>query len=150
LCKCHRKIDGDPKRYTSEELRVFKEEAEERARRLVHGESICQVMDSTQRTIGTFFRRNSLLNYLDLTDKVWHSVQSEANHELRAALICLLTAALAAKGTAAIIGQADGGWFWLPPWSLWEPWATQGLESAAKRMALKVKSVLHRPFPVGL
>jgi hypothetical protein len=61
LCaKCHRKIDGDPKRYTSDELRHFKEEAEERARRLVHGESICQVMNSTQRTIGTFFRRNSL------------------------------------------------------------------------------------------
>jgi hypothetical protein len=61
LCaRCHRKIDGDPKRYTSDELRVFKEEAEERARRLVHGESICQVMDSTQRTIRTFFRRNAL------------------------------------------------------------------------------------------
>ena len=89
-----------------------------------------------------------LSNYLDLTDKVWHSVQFEANHELRAALICLLTAALAAKGTAAIIGQSDGGWFWLPPWSLWQPWATEGLESASKRMASKVTSVLDRPFPV--
>ena len=67
LCaKCHRKIDGDPKRYTSDELRVLKEEAEERARRLVHGESICQVMDSTQRTIVTFFRRNSLPSPLEL------------------------------------------------------------------------------------
>jgi hypothetical protein len=61
LCaRCHRNIDGDPNRYSSEELHVFKEEAEERARRLVHGESICQVMESTQRTIGTFLRRNSL------------------------------------------------------------------------------------------
>jgi hypothetical protein len=28
-----------------------------------------------------------------------------------------LTAALADKGTAEIIGEAEGGWFWLPPWS---------------------------------
>jgi hypothetical protein len=48
---------ANPKRYTSDELRVFKEEAEERARRLVHGESICQAMENTQRTIVTFFRR---------------------------------------------------------------------------------------------
>jgi hypothetical protein len=67
LCaKCHRKIDGDSKRYTSDELRVFKEEAEERARRLVHGDSICQVMENTQRTIVTFFRRNARWNLPEL------------------------------------------------------------------------------------
>jgi hypothetical protein len=58
--------------------------------------------------------------------KVWHSLRSETNHELRAALICLLTAALAHEGTAAIIGEAEGGWFWLPPWTLSYPWATKG------------------------
>ena len=73
----------------------------------------------------------------------------EANHEKRATLFCLLTAALASKGTAAIIGEDEGGWFWLPPWSLWQSWATEGLESAAKRMALKVTSVLDA-FTVGL
>ena len=41
---------------------------------------------------------------------VWASLQSETDHELRAALICLVTAALAGKGTAAIIGEAEGGW----------------------------------------
>jgi hypothetical protein len=88
-------------------------------------------------------RLESLLSRnLDLPDVVWASLRSEANHEKRAALICLLTAALAEKGTAAIIGEAKGGWFWLPPWSLWEPWAMKGLESAAKRMALKFTSVL--------
>jgi hypothetical protein len=69
---------------------------------------------------------------LDLPDVVLHRLRSETDHELRAALICLLTAALAAKGTAAIIGEAKGGWFWLPPWSLWEPWAKQGLEVLQK------------------
>jgi hypothetical protein len=80
---------------------------------------------------------------------VWNRLRSETDHELRAALIYLLTAALAEKGTAAIIGEAEGEWFWLPPWSLWEPWAKEGLESAEKRMALKFTSVLDRPFPLG-
>jgi hypothetical protein len=70
-------------------------------------------------------RLGSLLSKdLDLPDEVWQRLRSETDHELRAALICLMTAALAEKGTAAIIGEAEGGWFWLPPWSLWEPWAT--------------------------
>jgi hypothetical protein len=57
-----------------------------------------------------------------------------------------LTAALADKGMAEIIGEAEGGWFWLPPWSMWQPWAKEGLERAAKKMALKVTSVLDRPM----
>jgi hypothetical protein len=48
---------------------------------------------------------------LDLPDVVWHRLRTETDHELRAALICLLTAALADKGTVAIIGEAEGGWF---------------------------------------
>jgi len=68
----------------------------------------------------------------------------------RAALICLLTAAFAERGTAAVIGDAESSWFWLPPCSLWQPWATQGLESAAKRIAVKAAPVLDRPFAVGL
>ena len=74
---------------------------------------------------------------LDMPDEFWLRLRAETDHELRAALICLLTAALAAQGTAAIIGESKGGWFWLPPWSLWEPWARQGLESVANKMALK-------------
>jgi hypothetical protein len=69
------------------------------------------------------------------------------DHELRAALICLLTAALADKGVAAIIGEAEGGWFWLPPWSMWQPWAKDGLESAEKWMASKVIPLLEPRTP---
>jgi hypothetical protein len=54
---------------------------------------------------------------LVLPDVVWHRLRSETDHELRAALICLLTAAFAARGTATVIGEAEGGWFWLPPWT---------------------------------
>jgi hypothetical protein len=95
-------------------------------------------------------RLESLLSKnFDLPDVVWQRLRIEADHELRAALICLLTAALAEKGTAAISGEVEGGWFWLPPWSLWESWATEGLESAGKRMVPTVTSVLDRPFAVG-
>jgi hypothetical protein len=54
-------------------------------------------------------RLESLSRNLDLPDVVWNRLRSETNHELRAALICLLTAALAEKGTAAIIGEAEEG-----------------------------------------
>ena len=79
----------------------------------------------------------NLSRSLDLPGEVWSRLKSETDHELRAALICLLTAALAAHGTATLIGEATGGWFWLPPWSLWQPWATQGLINAARAMVLK-------------
>jgi hypothetical protein len=66
------------------------------------------------------------------------------DHELRAALICLLTAALAAQGTAAIIGEPSGGWFWLPPWSLWQQWATQGLNKSGGLNGQPVETSLDR------
>ena len=86
---------------------------------------------------------------LDLPDVVWRRLRSETDHDLRAAIICLLTAALADKGMAAVIGESEGGWFWLPPWSLWEPWAKEGLETASKKMASEVISVPEQPFMVG-
>jgi hypothetical protein len=44
-----------------------------------------------------------------------------------------LTAALAARGTVAIIGESEGGWFWLPPWSLWQFWAKQGISKVLQK-----------------
>ena len=94
---------------------------------------------------------------LELPQEVWRRLSSEADHELRAALFCLLTAAFAAQGTAAIIGEASGGWFcaaiigeasggwfWLPPWSLWQQWATQGVNKRRQSLALKGK-LLEKP-----
>jgi hypothetical protein len=72
---------------------------------------------------------------LQLPDEVWRRLGSEKDHELRAALICLLTAALAAGGNAAIIGDLTGGWFWLPPWPVWQSWAKQGFNSVVRKMA---------------
>jgi hypothetical protein len=58
-----------------------------------------------------------------LPSAFWQSLQSETNHEKRAALICLLTAAFAANSTATKVGDHNGGWLWLPPRNLWQPWA---------------------------
>jgi hypothetical protein len=41
------------------------------------------------------------------------------------------------RGGPEVIDEAEGGCFWLLPWSIWQPWAREGLGSAEKRMALK-------------
>ena len=45
------------------------------------------------------------------------------NHDERAAVICLLTAAVVASGSYVAVGEQVGGYFFLPPWKLWEAWA---------------------------
>lgn len=53
----------------------------------------------------------------------------ERDHDIRAALVCLLTAGFASAGTAAIVGDGIGGWFWLPPLGLWAEWAVAALKT---------------------
>ncbi len=48
---------------------------------------------------------------------------AERNHDIRAAYVCLLTAGVAHAGTATVVGDCVGGWFWLPPGELWADWA---------------------------
>jgi len=88
-----------------------------------------------ERMVTTGRLESVLSKSLELHAKVWRRLDSERDHELRAALICLLTAALAAQGTAAVIGEPTGGWFWLPPWSLWQRWAKQGSAMPAANCA---------------
>lgn len=90
-----------------------------------------------QRIVTTGKLESALSQMLDLPVVVWCRLKSETDHELRAALICLLTAALAARGMAAVVGEDTGGWFWLPPQSLWQRWAKQGLDGAVHALALK-------------
>lgn len=70
-----------------------------------------------------------LQDFIIVPDTVYDRLENEADHELRAALICLLTAALAHTRSATVAGCAEGGWFWLPPLAMWEPWAVQAAES---------------------
>lgn len=64
-----------------------------------------------------------LRGYMNLPESVFKRIVAEKDHEMRAALICLLTAALEDAGTAVKAGNEEGGWFWLPPIELWEKWA---------------------------
>jgi len=71
--------------------------------------------------------KSALLQAVHLPDGVWRQLSSQTDQELRAALVCLVTAAFAAQGNAEKIGDADGGWFWLPPFCLWQDWTRDGL-----------------------
>lgn len=76
-----------------------------------------------------------LSNFLILPDLVYQRAEVEKDHELRAAMVCLLTAALAATKQATLAGSAEGGWFWLPPLELWEPWALEATRLGLSEMA---------------
>ncbi len=64
-------------------------------------------------------------------------LEDEEHHDHRAALVCLLTAGFAASGVSTVVGDAEHGWFWLPPVDMWEPWAKQELRSQVHRLKLK-------------
>lgn len=67
--------------------------------------------------------------------ELMQAVLEETDHEKRAAWICLLTAACAATGQTEVIGDEEGGWFWLPPLDMWAAWARQAIESSITRIA---------------
>jgi predicted RNase H-like nuclease len=53
----------------------------------------------------------------------------ETDHDIRAALICVITAAFAANGRATAVGDEAGGYFFLPPSALWAAWARDAAEA---------------------
>lgn len=86
---------------------------------------------------------STLSKRLDLPPGVWEKLATETDHERRAALVCLLTAAFAAQGTGQKVGDTEGGWFWLPPMDLWQAWAKDGLSQAEEKLA-KSESTLQK------
>lgn len=76
-----------------------------------------------------------------LPERFWAEVRRNRDHEIRAALICLLTAALRAAKIALPIGDDLSGWFWLPPLRIWQPWARSGLDQAHERARLRLSKV---------
>ena len=90
-----------------------------------------------KRAVETGRLGSTLSKELDLPGEVWRRLSAEIDHERRAALICLLTAAFAAQGTAHKVGDAEGGWFWLPPLFLWHDWARDGLRRAEEKLRSK-------------
>ena len=61
-------------------------------------------------------------------------IKSTQHHDQRGALICLLTAAAVAAGRYTAVGDPEGGYFFLPPWHAWAPWARQEIDTQRRRM----------------
>lgn len=64
-----------------------------------------------------------------LPDAIASRCEAENDHDIRAAFVCLLTAAFAAEGTAIAVGQDTDGYFFLPPTDLWAEWAKAALSA---------------------
>ena len=63
---------------------------------------------------------------------VLSDIETNRDHEERAALVCLLTAASVAAGRYTAVGDDEGGYFFLPPFALWGEWARHEMEMAKK------------------
>ncbi len=62
------------------------------------------------------------------------AIEANTDHEERAALICLLTAAGVSRGRYVAVGDDQGGYFFLPSWDLWAQWARQEIDTQRKRV----------------
>lgn len=65
---------------------------------------------------------------------LWKAMSETQDHEERAALVCLMTAACVACNTFTAVGDESGGWFFLPPWSAWADWAKEETDRQAERL----------------
>jgi hypothetical protein len=100
-----------------------------------------------EKALATGSLQRAILGFTDMPDEIRQHLGRESDHELRAALICLLTAVFVAAGISAVVGDGAGGWFWLPPLNLWQEWAKSGLQRAAGLMASKGQPL--EDCPVG-
>jgi len=67
----------------------------------------------------------------ELPHEIATRCEMESDHDIRAALVCVLTAAFAANGKAVAVGQDVDGYFFLPPGDLWAPWARNAVNGLA-------------------
>lgn len=68
-----------------------------------------------------------------------------SDHEERAALVCALTALLTSGATFTAVGDETAGWFFLPPWHIWQPWARRAVQAGCDRLKLRIE----RSPPLG-
>ncbi len=72
-----------------------------------------------------------LLDELGWSDgRLRDALATNTQHDERAALICALTAVCAWRGRYTAVGDEEGGWFFLPSWEHWQPWARRAIESS--------------------
>jgi predicted nuclease with RNAse H fold len=59
----------------------------------------------------------------------WQLVADNQHHDERAALVCAMTSMCVCRGSYVAVGEPNGGYFFLPPWELWAPWAKATLDA---------------------
>jgi predicted nuclease with RNAse H fold len=73
----------------------------------------------------------SIVTAAQLPDNIGRRCETEKDHDIRAALVCLLTAAFVRTGNYSAIGDEVGGYFFLPPADLWAPWARNEIDRSS-------------------
>lgn len=76
-------------------------------------------------TTGAFQALQQQLGWADAA--FWNAFPTTTDHDELAALVCAVTAICAQVGKYVAVGDAQGGYFFMPPWSLWQRWAKQAL-----------------------
>lgn len=84
------------------------------------------------RKRGAFHRVVSVLD-LGCNRMFLDTLDSTTNHEERAALVCLLTAASVAMGRYTAVGEHIGGFFFLPSLDLWTNWSRKEMDKQCRR-----------------
>ena len=82
------------------------------------------------RKAGVF---RSLVDTLGAGNLSAATIEANEDHEERAALVCLLTAAAVSVGRYTAVGEEGGGYFFLPPLALWAEWARCEIELQRER-----------------
>ncbi|OGQ26324.1 MAG: hypothetical protein A2138_25395 [Deltaproteobacteria bacterium RBG_16_71_12] len=60
--------------------------------------------------------------------KFFPSFAAITDHDERAAAVCALTALGVANNSYVAVGDDAGGWFFLPAWKWWRPWAKAAID----------------------
>jgi hypothetical protein len=63
---------------------------------------------------------------------LWEEVRINGHHEAQAGLLCAVTAVCTWQGMYVAVGEQAGGYFFLPPWPLWQDWAKDALNASRR------------------
>ena len=69
-------------------------------------------------------------------DAFWRAVATTRQHDERAALVCAMTALCVLRGRYVAVGEGETGFFFLPPWGVWQPWARSALATNRRDVRL--------------
>jgi hypothetical protein len=95
------------------------------------GDKMAVLLDRARRC-GALQQLEGALGWDD--DAFWNEVGRNTQHDESAALVCALTGVGVVQGAYTAVGDEEGGFFFLPPWDLWQPWAREQLQANLGRL----------------